>query len=283
MTQKDLWSRGGVQKSAQLGYEGDKRAPDARYLAAVAQAGVDVAYVVTGQRSGPHSAALVATDGELLKPFGFAAPAVSAGLLPVTENRARWGTPAAGSDSDDTNPGGTQGTGSGALLPVEGADEGWPLVLTLSLGNAGRKRTYDVIPKLMGAASAGSEGGGIGAGSTLQLDRVGDLAMSYEWLRRNMNHTKGPLASVQVDGDSMAPTLLDGETIVIDRGVCEVRVDGIYVIVMRGNRLVKRLQRKFDQSLVVISDNSAYERETIPRGWESEIEVLGRMVWPRVR
>lgn len=41
---------GGVQKVAQINYEKDKRKPDAEYLAAIAVAGADVLYVVTGQR-----------------------------------------------------------------------------------------------------------------------------------------------------------------------------------------------------------------------------------------
>ncbi|CAD6876114.1 Phage repressor [Methylomonas fluvii] len=42
---------GGVRKQAQLHYEGNKRSPDADYLAAIAAAGVDVAYVLTGKRA----------------------------------------------------------------------------------------------------------------------------------------------------------------------------------------------------------------------------------------
>ncbi|WP_414705744.1 helix-turn-helix domain-containing protein [Pseudomonas sp.] len=42
---------GGVQKRAQINYEKDERHPDAGYLAAIAVAGVDVLYVLTGQQS----------------------------------------------------------------------------------------------------------------------------------------------------------------------------------------------------------------------------------------
>lgn len=52
MSQPVLAERGGVLKQAQLHYEKDERAPDARYLAGVAAAGVDVLYVITGQRGG---------------------------------------------------------------------------------------------------------------------------------------------------------------------------------------------------------------------------------------
>lgn len=41
---------GGVLKGAQIKYESGERFPDASYLAAVAAAGVDVRYVITGKR-----------------------------------------------------------------------------------------------------------------------------------------------------------------------------------------------------------------------------------------
>ncbi len=43
---------GGVTKKTQMLYESGARAPDATYLAALAAAGVDVLYVLTGQRGG---------------------------------------------------------------------------------------------------------------------------------------------------------------------------------------------------------------------------------------
>lgn len=167
----------------------------------------------------------------------------------------------------------------GALLPVTGASEVRPLVLGLSMGDAGPQLEYEVIPTLCG----GANGPNRSATEPLRIDRAGDVAMTYDWLRRHLGHTSGNLASVQVIGDSMQPTLLDGDTIIIDRGVQELSVDAIYVVHMLGQRLVKRVQRKFDGSVVIISDNQAYERETVPRARVAEIEVLGRMVWPRVR
>jgi len=50
MNQGDMAQRGGVQRTAQSNYERDDRVPDAAYLALVAAAGVDVLYVVTGER-----------------------------------------------------------------------------------------------------------------------------------------------------------------------------------------------------------------------------------------
>ncbi len=51
LNQTDFGALAGVQKQAQLKYEKGERSPDADYLAAVAQAGTDVQYIITGVRS----------------------------------------------------------------------------------------------------------------------------------------------------------------------------------------------------------------------------------------
>ena len=65
MNQTDFAARGGVSKVTQFNYESGRRSPDALYLAAVGSLGVDVLYIVTGQRASeavglaPDEAALV--------------------------------------------------------------------------------------------------------------------------------------------------------------------------------------------------------------------------------
>lgn len=49
--QGDFAAMAGVAKTSQFNYEKGERNPDAAYLAAVAAAGVDVLYVITGTRT----------------------------------------------------------------------------------------------------------------------------------------------------------------------------------------------------------------------------------------
>lgn len=51
LNQSDFAVLGGVEKRAQIYYEQEARSPDAEYLAAIAKAGADVLYIVTGVRS----------------------------------------------------------------------------------------------------------------------------------------------------------------------------------------------------------------------------------------
>ncbi|MCO7637567.1 helix-turn-helix domain-containing protein [Pseudomonas sp. S 311-6] len=64
--QADFAAIAGVAKTSQFNYEKGERSPDAAYLAAVAEKGVDVLYVVTGVRL-PASADELSPEGaELL-------------------------------------------------------------------------------------------------------------------------------------------------------------------------------------------------------------------------
>lgn len=52
LNQVDFGAVGGVKKLAQINYEKGERHPDSAYLAAIAAAGADVLYILTGQRMG---------------------------------------------------------------------------------------------------------------------------------------------------------------------------------------------------------------------------------------
>lgn len=291
LSQSALALIAGVGKSTQINYEGDKRRPDSDYLEAVADSGVDVLYVVTGGRASANGAAASVGDAAMM---GRALGGEPVGVLgAVSAHLSSDGPPSwlgqLASDEGATHSGGSQAPSPHgpemtvrALLPHSGPTAVRPLVLSLPLGDGGgQKLSYQVIPKHMRPASAGY-GGGV-ASPDQPMDLAGDLAFTFEWLRRNLGHTSGHLASVQVRGDSMASTLLDGETIMIDQSAERVDVDGIYVLELYGRRVVKRVQHLYDGTLVLISDNQSYQRETIPRDRARDVRVIGRMVWPRVR
>ncbi|MCA8031986.1 helix-turn-helix domain-containing protein [Burkholderia arboris] len=65
MNQTEFAELGGVTRKAQSDYENDLFSPNTRYLAAVATVGVDVLYVVTGQRT-PGAVETLSKDEEAL-------------------------------------------------------------------------------------------------------------------------------------------------------------------------------------------------------------------------
>lgn len=85
---------GGVAKRAQIHYEQGERSPDANYLAALAKVGVDIRYVVTGERKGPipvklteEEAAMLAYWREASKPVRRAALGALIGAGPASTEK----------------------------------------------------------------------------------------------------------------------------------------------------------------------------------------------------
>jgi phage repressor protein C with HTH and peptisase S24 domain len=146
------------------------------------------------------------------------------------------------------------------------------------VGNGDAGCDFYVVPRYAVEVSAGT-----GKGTLESESLVGAFAFEAVWMRENLGRTGRGFACVQVRGDSMQPTLWAGDEIVIDVQVTRVDVSGIYVIALRGDLLVKRVQRKLDGSLVVKSDNPAYEPEHIGSMSAEDFRVVGRLVWPRVR
>ena len=85
------------------------------------------------------------------------------------------------------------------------------------------------------------------------------------------------LAGATVRGDSMEPTLRDGEPVVYAKGTVEE--DGIYVISILDELYVKRLQvDRIGRTVTIISDNKLYQAKTYPMDMEG-FSVLGKVVF----
>lgn len=68
-SQTEFSAVAGASKNSQYNYEKGDRSPDANYLAAVAEKGVDILYVVTGERKPRAVDSIGAEASELLKLF----------------------------------------------------------------------------------------------------------------------------------------------------------------------------------------------------------------------
>lgn len=62
LSQQALADRLGISLRSQQNYEKGDRSPDANYLSAIAAAGADVRYILTGQRDGPAPMVLSAEE-----------------------------------------------------------------------------------------------------------------------------------------------------------------------------------------------------------------------------
>lgn len=128
------------------------------------------------------------------------------------------------------------------------------------------------VPRLALGASAGP--------GSLQEDEpaAGIMAFDPRWLR-DLGGRPDMLSLIRVDGESMAPTLSDGDDIMVDRSDGTERLrDGIYVLRMDDVLMVKRVALAPRRGgFSVRSDNPLYP------AWEDVepalVSIVGRVIW----
>jgi SOS-response transcriptional repressor LexA len=128
------------------------------------------------------------------------------------------------------------------------------------------------VPRLQVGASAGP-------GALAEDERArGHIAFDPSWLRRIAADPKR-LSLIRVEGDSMAPTLADGDEIMVDRGDAGERLrDGIYVLRIEEALVVKRVApHPAGRTISIRSDNPAYP--VWPDCDPAAVEIVGRVVW----
>ena len=126
------------------------------------------------------------------------------------------------------------------------------------------------VPQLPVRASAG-------AGAVVEQEQpAAMLAFSRRWLRE---HGVSPshASVITVWGDSMEPTLRDGDLVLVDTGQNEPHREGIYVLRMGEDLLIKRLAFGLDH-ITIISDNPAIKDEVVPRERLDDLAIIGRVV-----
>ena len=81
--------------------------------------------------------------------------------------------------------------------------------------------------------------------------------------------------AINVVGDSMEPTLNSDNIIFVDKTKKDVARDGIYAFTTTHGLFVKRIQRRVDGKLDVISDNRDYPIQILEK---NEVFVVGKVV-----
>lgn len=123
--------------------------------------------------------------------------------------------------------------------------------------------------------------GSMGPGAMLpdHEEAVERMTVTGAWLRRNITASSpNNLALITGYGDSMEGTFNDGDLLLVDRGVTDIKIDGVFVLALNDELYIKRLQRRPDGSVLMISDNRKYEPYLIQNGERQKFQVLGRVV-----
>jgi phage repressor protein C with HTH and peptisase S24 domain len=132
---------------------------------------------------------------------------------------------------------------------------------------------YTLIPRYAVNASAGN---GLVALGEEVAER---LAFNTNWLR-SLGLSLAHVGLVTCVGDSQSPTIPNGALMLVDMSPDQqIRSGQFYVIVLDGDLLVKRLFRKVDGTIELISDNPIYQTETIQASYLERLNIPGRVAW----
>ncbi len=113
-----------------------------------------------------------------------------------------------------------------------------------------------------------------GAGASVGDEVIkGYLGFNTRWLR-DQQLMADKLAVIEVQGDSMEPTLHDADIVLLDMRTLELRDGDIYTLRREDELLVKRL-RKQGPNWLIVSDNIGYPVEPL----DDSVSVVGRVVW----
>ncbi len=120
------------------------------------------------------------------------------------------------------------------------------------------------------------------AGPGLINERPSEIAkvpFSRQLLRR-LGVSPADAQFITGRGDSMFPTIADGQIVLVDVSKRKARDDGIYVVVIGDDVRLKRIQRGFDGSLTLLSDNSEmYKEERLSPADADALLVAGKVFW----
>ena len=133
---------------------------------------------------------------------------------------------------------------------------------------------------------AGMGGGGTMEGREVRLDgEYADPVKEEPWqfparfVREEIRASEKNLRVMETYGDSMSPTLLSGDRVIVDTGHKLPSPDGIYALRDQfGFIVVKRLQvmRTMPPTIRVISDNKSHDPEDVR---VDDIAIVGRVLW----
>ena len=162
-----------------------------------------------------------------------------------------------------------------AIARLTGRSELW---LISGIGDEGDIDIVDSdvisIPMLDVRASAG--------GGTLLFEDeriLRRIDVDINWLRAQCRFSHpSNLSTITATGDSMAPTIEDGDFLLVDTGIDSIRSDSIYVARVNDCIYVKRFQVTPRGSLLMLSDNPRYkEFEVDPE--RDQLCVIGKVVY----
>lgn len=105
------------------------------------------------------------------------------------------------------------------------------------------------------------------------------FAFNKNWLSKQLGISSESLLFVNISGDSMEPTLQDGDQILVDMTQQKVHNEGIFLLQTETGLMAKRLKTNTQNTLNVSSDNPQYPNWEIRLDEQEFNPVSGKVVW----
>lgn len=135
------------------------------------------------------------------------------------------------------------------------------------------KKSFTPIPMVNIPASAG------GGSLVLKEEQAGIIAFQEKYLRSTWFVNPEELFCMPVTGESMEPTIHSGEFLLVSKAEQHIKPsDGIFVVRLEENIMVKRLQPLPGSKMKISSDNKAYEPFVIELNDGVDFAILGKVL-----
>lgn len=117
-------------------------------------------------------------------------------------------------------------------------------------------------------------------------EEVSSAQLSADWIFGALRRKPGETMEIACLGENMAPTINDGELAYVDASVRCFSGDGIYCLEFGRFKLIRRLVKRDDGALLIVSDNPdkhGYPDQEVAADEHWKMAIFGRVVrWIRV-
>ncbi|MEA3371858.1 MAG: S24 family peptidase [Campylobacterota bacterium] len=115
-----------------------------------------------------------------------------------------------------------------------------------------------------------------GGGSDTECEEIEELEIPEQFVfmlggERELKN----IEAINVSGDSMEPTFSYNDIVFINREKTDLGRGGIFTLRTEAGLFIKRIQKRIDGKIDIISDNEVYSTQTLD---PNEVEVIGRVV-----
>jgi len=139
----------------------------------------------------------------------------------------------------------------------------------LKPGNSGETE-FNRVPKVKARLCAGD--GSFEVGSEIE----GYYAFRSGWLGQKGNSDN--MVLMDIFGNSMAPELKDGDTVLVDQSQKGVLAGALYAVGIDDTIMIKRVE-KHPNKLVLMSDNTDYSPIFLQNAELETIRIIGKVIW----